>query len=82
MERLWARTLQLSEGLVSPRVELGVEQWRGIVVAFSGRSWLAGATALPLWSGISSCEETEKGGTSMQMSVTHRNSVQDSLLVI
>jgi hypothetical protein len=59
---------------VSPRVELGVEQWRGIVVAFSGRSWLAGATAPPPWSGISSCEEKEKGGTSMQMSVTHGNS--------
>jgi hypothetical protein len=67
---------------VSPRVELGVELWRGIVVAFSGRSWLTGATALPPWLGISSSEETEKGGTSLQMSVTHRNSVQDSLLVI
>jgi hypothetical protein len=67
---------------VSPRVELGVEQRRGIVVVFSGRSWLAGATAPPPWSGISSCEETEKGGTLMQMSVTHRNSEQDSLLVI
>jgi hypothetical protein len=67
---------------VSPRVELGVEQRRGIVVAFSGRSWLAGATASPPWSGISSCEETKKGGTSMQMSVTHRNSAQDSLSVI
>jgi hypothetical protein len=67
---------------VSPRVELGVEQWRGIVVAFSGRSWLAGDTAPPPWSGISSSEETEKGGTSLQMSVTHRNNAQDSLLVI
>jgi hypothetical protein len=67
---------------VSPRVELGFEQQRGIVVAFSDRSWLAGATAPPPWSGISSCEETKKGGTSIQMSATHRNSVQDSLSVI
>jgi hypothetical protein len=67
---------------VSPRVELGVEQWRGIVVAFSGRSWLAGDTAPHPWSGISSSEEKEKGGTSLQMSVTHRNNAQDSLLVI
>jgi hypothetical protein len=65
---------------VSARVELGVEQRRGIVIAFSGRSWLAGASAPLPWSGISSCEE--KGGISMQMSVTHRNSAQDSLLVI
>jgi hypothetical protein len=59
---------------VSPRVELGIEQRRSIDVAFSGRSWLAGATAPLPWSGISSCEEIEKGGTLMQMSVTQRNS--------
>jgi hypothetical protein len=67
---------------VSLRVELGIEQRRSIVIAFSGRSWLTGATPPPLWSGISSCEETEKGGTLMQMSVTQRNSAHDSLLVI
>jgi hypothetical protein len=32
---------------VSSREELGVVQWRSIAVAFSGRSWLAGATAPP-----------------------------------
>jgi hypothetical protein len=32
---------------VSLKVELGVEQWRGIVVAFSGRFWLAGTAAPP-----------------------------------
>jgi hypothetical protein len=67
---------------VSSRVELGIKQRRSIVVVFFGRSWLAGATASPPWSGISCCEETEKGGTLMQMSVTQRNSAQDSLLVI
>jgi hypothetical protein len=67
---------------VSARVELGVEQQRGIVIAFSGRSWLAGGSAPLPWSRISSCEEKEKGRISMQMSVTHRNSAQDSLLVI
>jgi hypothetical protein len=32
---------------VSSKVELGVEQWRGIVVEFSDRFWLAGAAAPP-----------------------------------
>jgi hypothetical protein len=35
------------EGKWSLRVELGVEQWRSIVVAFSGRYGLAEAAAPP-----------------------------------
>jgi hypothetical protein len=64
------------------RVELGVSRARGPIFMYPGQYRIAGATAPPPWSGISTCEETEKGGTSMQMSVTHRNSAQDSLRVI
>jgi hypothetical protein len=66
---------------VSPRVELGVGQRRSIVVAFSGRSWLVGVTAPPPWSGILGCEEIERGGTLMRMSVRQSNSVVGSLRV-
>jgi hypothetical protein len=54
--------VQLVEVFVSPGVELGVEQRRGRAVAFSGRDKLAGATAPPPWSGISSCKEIEREG--------------------
>jgi hypothetical protein len=67
---------------VSPRVELGVEQRRSIVVAFSGRSWLAGVTAPPPWSGTSIREGIESEGPRRKMSVTHRNSARESLQVI
>jgi hypothetical protein len=50
-------------------------------VAFSGRYKLAGATAPPPWSRISTCEETEKGRAYLRMSVTHKNSAMASLKV-
>ena len=67
---------------MSPRVELGVGQRRSIVVAFSGRSWLVGVTAPPPWSGILGCEEIERGGTLMRMSVRQIYSVAGSLRVV
>jgi hypothetical protein len=46
-EKLRARTLQLIEGKGSLGVELGVSHTGTLVIAFSGRSWLAGAAAPP-----------------------------------
>jgi hypothetical protein len=59
---------------VSPRVELGVEQHRGIVVACSGRYKLAGATAPPSVVGDLTLRRNRKGGASVQLSETHVNS--------
>jgi hypothetical protein len=80
-EGLWARISQLSEKLVSPRVELGVEQRRGIVVAFSGRYRLAGATAPPSTVGDLTLRRNRKGRASLRMSVRQGNSATDSLRV-
>jgi hypothetical protein len=80
-EGLWARISQLSEKLVSPRVELGVEQRRGIVVAFSGRYRLAGATAPPSTVGDLTLRRNRKGRAYLRMSVRQGNSATDSLRV-
>jgi hypothetical protein len=66
---------------VSSRVELGVEQWRGLVVAFSSRYKLAGATAPPSVVGDLTLRRNRKGGAQLRMSVTQRNSAKDSLRV-
>jgi hypothetical protein len=50
---------------VSPRVELGVEQQRGLVVAFSGRYKLAGATAPSSVVGDLTLQRNKKGGVSV-----------------
>jgi hypothetical protein len=47
---------------VSPRVELGVEQRSGIVIEFSGRSKLAGATAPPSVVEDLNLQRNRKGG--------------------
>jgi hypothetical protein len=64
---------------VSPRVELGVEQRRGRVIAFSGRYRLARATAPPSMVGDLALRRNRKGGASVQLSETHVNSAEDSL---
>jgi hypothetical protein len=61
--------------------ELGVNRTGAPVIAFSGRSWLAGVTAPLPWSGTSIREEIERGGALVQMSVKQRNSGEDSLWV-
>jgi hypothetical protein len=80
-EGLWARTPQLSEKLVSPRVELGVEQWRGIVVAFSSWYRLIGATAPPSTVGDLTLRRNRKGRAYLWMSVRQGNNATDSLRV-
>jgi hypothetical protein len=80
-EGLWARTPQLSEKLVSPRVELGVEQCRGIVVVFSGRYRLVGATAPPSTVGDLTLRRNRKGRAYLRMSVRQGNNATDSLRV-
>jgi hypothetical protein len=64
---------------VSPRVEFGVEQRRGQVVAFSGKYKLAGATPPPSVVRDLALRRNRKGGASVQLSETHVNSAQDSL---
>jgi hypothetical protein len=66
---------------VSPRVELGVEQRRGLVVAFSGRYKLTRATAPPSMVGDLTLRRNRKGGASMQLLETHVNSGKDYLRV-
>jgi hypothetical protein len=66
---------------VSPRVELGVKQRRGLVVVFSGRYRLARATALPSVVGDLTLRRNRKGGALVQMSVRQGNSGEDSLRV-
>jgi hypothetical protein len=66
---------------VSPRVELGVVQWRGIVVAFSGRYKLTRATTPPSVVGDLTLRRNRKGGAYLRMSVTQRNSAKASLRV-
>jgi hypothetical protein len=70
--------VQLIERLVSPRVEFGVEQRRGLVVAFSGRYKLTGATALPSVVGDLTLRRNKRGGALVRMSETHVNSARDS----
>jgi hypothetical protein len=50
---------------VSLRVELGVEQRRGLVVAFSGRYKLAGATAPSSMVGDLTLRRNKKGEASV-----------------
>jgi hypothetical protein len=69
------------EGKWSLRVELGVEQWRSIAVAFFGRYELVGGTASPSTIGDLTLRRNRKGGALVQMSVRHRNSGEDSLRV-
>jgi hypothetical protein len=57
---------------VLPRVELGVKQWRGIVVAFSSRSKLAGATAPPSVVGDLNLRRNRKGGLTANVSDTEK----------
>jgi hypothetical protein len=64
---------------VSSRVELGVKQRRGLVVAFSGQYKLAGATALSSVVGDLTLQRKRKGGASVQLSETHVNSGKDSV---
>jgi hypothetical protein len=64
---------------VLPRVELGVEQRRGLVVVFFGQYKLAGATAPPSMVGDLTLRRNGKGGASVQLSETHVNSGKDSL---
>jgi hypothetical protein len=63
---------------VSPRVELGVKQRRGLVVVFSGRYRLAGATAPPSVVGDLTLRRNRKGEALVQMSVRQGNSGEDS----
>jgi hypothetical protein len=79
---LRAGLMQLVEGLVSPRVELGVEQRRGLVIAFSSRYKLTGATAPSSVVGDLTLRRNRKGGASVQMSETHVNSARGSLLLV
>jgi hypothetical protein len=66
---------------VSSRVELGVKQRRGLVVAFSSQYKLAGATAPPSMVGDLTLRRNRKGGASVELSETHVNSGKDSLWV-
>jgi hypothetical protein len=80
-ERFQARIMQLVEGLVSPRVELGVSRNRGPVFVFSDRYRLAGATAPPSTVGDLTLRRNRKGRAYLRMSVTQRNSAMASLRV-
>ena len=71
--------MQLVEGLVSPRVELGVSRTRGPVFAFSGRYKLAGATAPPSTVEDYTLRRNRKGRAYLRMLVTQRNSAMASL---
>jgi hypothetical protein len=71
---LQAGLVQLVEGLVSPRVELGVEQRRVLVVAFYDRYKLIRATAPPFVVGDLTLRRNRKGGASVQLSEAHVNS--------
>jgi hypothetical protein len=62
---LRAGLVQLVEGLVSPRVELGVEHRRGLVVTFSGRYKLTGATSPPSVVGDLTLRRNKKGEASV-----------------
>jgi hypothetical protein len=73
--------LQLSEGLWSLWVELGVSHTGASVVALSGRYRLAGATAPPSVVGDLTLRRNRKGGALVQMSVRQGNSGEDSLRV-
>jgi hypothetical protein len=62
---LRAGLVQLVEGLVSPRVELGVSQARAPVIAYLGRYRLARATAPPSVVGDLTLRRNKKGGASV-----------------
>jgi small ligand-binding sensory domain FIST len=62
-------------------VELGIVQRGSIAIAFFGRFGSPELLLRRPRSGILDCEETERGGAFMQMSVRQRNSGEDSLLV-
>jgi hypothetical protein len=70
--------VQLVEGFLSPGLELGVKQIRSLAVAFSGQGKLAGATAPSSKVRDLNLRRNRNRGASAQMSVTHRNSAQDS----
>jgi hypothetical protein len=67
---------------VSPRVEFGVEQWRGLVVAFSGRYKLVGATTPLSVVRDLALRRNRKGGASVYLSETHVSSAHNSLLLV
>jgi hypothetical protein len=79
IERWWARTLQLIEGLWSLWVELGVSHTGAPIVALSGRYRLAGATAPPSTVRDLTLRRNRKGGAYLRMLVTQRNSAMASL---
>ena len=74
--------MQLREGLGSPGVGFGVRQVRALAVAYSGQYKLAGATAPPFVVGDLILRRNKKGGASVQMLETQKNSAKDSLRVI
>jgi hypothetical protein len=62
---LRAGLVQLVEGLVSPRVELGVSQARVSVIAYLGRYRLARATTPSSVVGDLTLRRNKKGGASV-----------------
>jgi hypothetical protein len=62
---LRAGLVQLVEGLVSSRVELGVSQARAHVIMYLGRYRLARATAMPSVVGDLTLRRNKKGGASV-----------------
>jgi hypothetical protein len=74
--------LQLIEGKWSLGVELGVSHTGAPVVAFPAGTGSPEPLLRRPRSGISGCEEIERGGTLMRMPVTRVNSLKDSKPVI
>jgi hypothetical protein len=73
--------LQLLEGLWSLGMELGVSHTGAPAIAFSGQGKLAETTTPPSTVVDLTLRRNRKGRVYLQLSVTHGNSVADSLSV-